>query len=159
METVRSYPGISIRDSPIHGKGVFATQTIPAGTVVVEYLGERISRDEAERREALTGPNGITYILEYDARLFIDGAVGGSEARFINHSCNPNCAIRRDEGRAYFYATRTIQAGDELSIDYAFDPDDIQTPCDCGTPECRGLLNQTAAEAISPCGSRETPKH
>jgi len=137
-----SNPLCLVRESPIHGKGVFAAETIPPGTVVVEYLGERIGREEAEQREAGQGPNGVTHIFAYDDHLFIDGAVGGNNSRYINHSCAANCAMRRENGRAFVYATRTIPAGEELSIDYAFNADDARVPCHCGAPDCRGFLNE-----------------
>jgi SET domain-containing protein len=135
-----SYPQVSVRGSSVHGLGVFADEAIPAVTVVLEYTGERISPEEARRREAATP--GITYILWYDDEIRIDGAVGGNEARFVNHSCEPNCLIRREEGRAFLETVKPIRSGEELTFDYSFDRDDEKVPCRCGAPGCRGFLNQ-----------------
>ncbi len=79
--------------------GSIAVEEVPAGAVILEYTGERVSREEARRREAATP--GVTYIFRYDDESFIDGSAGGNEARFINHSCAPNCTIRREGGRAF----------------------------------------------------------
>lgn len=135
-------PSVSVRDSPIHGKGVFADRDIPAGAAILEYLGERISRIEAERRESSNAEAGVTYILCYDEDTFIDGAVGGNAARYLNHSCEPNCEIRREDGRATIVASKPIPAGHELFFDYAFDPDDTPVACHCAASGCRGVLNE-----------------
>jgi SET domain-containing protein len=138
-----SYPRVSVRESPVHGVGVFAVEEVAAGAVVLEYTGERVSREEAVRREAVNP--GVTYILRYDDESFIDGSAGGNEARFINHSCEPNCTIRREGGRAFIVAREAIRPGDELSFDYGYDADDVREPCRCGAPGCRGYLNEREA--------------
>ncbi|MHC5542703.1 SET domain-containing protein [Singulisphaera rosea] len=135
-------PSVTIRDSPVHGKGVFADRDIPAGAAILEYAGERISREEAERRESGNAEGGVTYILCFDESTFIDGAVGGNAARYLNHSCEPNCTIRREGGRATIVASMPILAGHELFFDYAFDPDDTPVPCHCAASGCRGVLNE-----------------
>src|SRR5262249_38125837 len=132
---------VSIRDSPIHGRGVFAVGELPAPTVFLEDLGERIDRREAERREAENSASGAAYILEYDDDAFIDGFLGGNAARHINHSCAPNCAVVREDGQAFILTTKTIPAGHELLIDYAFDKDGEKVLCRCAAPDCRGVLN------------------
>ena len=142
VPTLDAAPRVSARSSPVHGRGVFADEPIAAGTVILEYLGERIGPDEARRREAATP--GLTYILWYDDETFLDGAVGGNESRFINHSCAPNCGLLRRAGRAFVVALTAIPPGRELSFDYCFDPDEGRVPCRCGAPGCRGFLNAAA---------------
>jgi SET domain-containing protein len=127
------------RPSAIHGRGAYAATDIPAGEVVVEYLGERIGRAEAVARDDPASPRFSPYILEVSEDLYLDGATGGNEARFVNHACEPNCRVRVVGERAFFVAARDIAAGEELTIDYAFDPP-ASVPCRCGTPACRGSL-------------------
>jgi SET domain-containing protein len=130
---------ISVRASGIHGLGCYAAAEIPAGTVVIEYRGESIDRAEALRRDDRGRPGSSPYVLSVTEDLYIDGAVGGNEARFINHSCEPNCRVRRVGGRAWIVAARTITEGEELSFDYDYEGDP-QGPCRCGARTCRGSL-------------------
>ena len=135
-------PRVSARTSPVHGRGVFADEPIAAGTVILEYLGERIGPDEARRREEASP--GLTYILWYDDATFLDGAVVGNDSRYINHSCAPNCGVLRRAGRAFVIALADIPPGQELAFDYCFHPDEERVPCRCGAPDCRGFLNAAA---------------
>ncbi len=129
------------RESAIHGKGLFATADIPVNQIIVEYQGERIDRQEAERREGQNEESGITYIVFVDADHFIDGAFGGNESIYMNHSCDPNCTLIRRAGQVFLTAKRPIRAGEELTFDYAFDADSPRVPCGCGSPSCRGTIN------------------
>jgi SET domain-containing protein len=137
-----------VRDSKIHGKGVFAARRIPAGTRIVEYKGERISTEEADRREAAKPADCFhTFFFSLEDGQIIDGGVRGSDARWINHSCAPNCEAQEDEGRVFIYALRDIRRGEELNYDYGLILEQRHTPaikraygCRCGAPECRGTL-------------------
>jgi uncharacterized protein len=139
---------IEVRDSAVHGLGVFALRRIRKGTRVIEYLGERISHKEADRRYDLKDANdNHTFLFIVDGRTVIDAGVGGNAARFINHTCGPNCESVTQDRRVFIEAIRTIEPGEELAYDYQIqwdpqDPPDIDTifACRCGAPGCRGTM-------------------
>jgi len=139
----------SVRRSSIHGRGVFATRTIRRGDVIIEYRGERTTWEIAsERAETRHEDPQHTFIFETSDGQVIDGGTRGNAARWINHSCAPNCVTFEDgDGRVYIEARRTIHAGDELTYDYRLTLDErvtrklrAQYPCNCGSPRCRGTL-------------------
>lgn len=137
-----------IRPSPIQGLGAFATRAIPAGTRIIEYAGERLTPQEADARYPdLPGERHHTFLFAIDDEAVIDAAVGGNEARFINHSCAPNCDAVIDDARIWIETLRQIEPGEELAYDYAFILPERHTPaakrrfpCTCGAPTCRGTL-------------------
>jgi uncharacterized protein len=138
-----------VRNSVIHGRGVFAQRTIRKGARIIEYRGERISLDEAERRPDSDPDNPYhTFLFELHDGRVIDAASRGNAARWINHSCAPNCIpIEDDDARVYIEAKRTIRAGEELSYDYRLSvPGRITAKvkegyaCRCGAPRCRGTM-------------------
>ncbi len=121
---------------------------IPIGTRIIEYLGERISQDEADRRYDDTAV-GRPHILLFsvDADTAIDAGVGGNEARYINHSCEPNCRSSTRGGRVHIWSLRPIAAGEELTYDYNLTREGISDEdaytrygCHCGSPSCRGTM-------------------
>jgi SET domain-containing protein len=119
---------IAVRHSPIHGRGVFAAATISVGDVILEYKGEIISAKEARRRYARsTAEDGHTFFFGLDDGRMIDGAQGGNSARWINHSCAPNCEAEQEGDRVFIRATRTIEEGAEVFIDYALDVEGRRT--------------------------------
>ena len=128
---------LEARPSPIHRFGVFAAQTIPANVRVIEYTGERIGYREAERRRE----RPYLYLLWVAPGRLIDGAVGGSGAELINHSCAPNVVVDVTEGRVFFVSLREITTGEELLLDYRVGGDAPPIPCRCGAASCRGFLN------------------
>jgi len=141
-------PLFKARRSRIHGRGVFAARRIRKGTRIIEYVGDRVSHDEADRRyQDRPEDDNHTFLFNVDKRIVIDAGVGGNDARFINHSCVPNCETLIENRRVFIHALRTIQPGEELSYDYQIrrelgDPpgiDDIYA-CRCGAPECRGTM-------------------
>jgi SET domain-containing protein len=137
-----------IRTSSIQGRGAFATRPIRRGTRIIEYVGERISHAEADRRYVDEDMDRHhTFLFTVNSRVVVDAAVGGNEARFINHSCAPNCEAVIERGRIYIDALRDIPVGAELCYDYAYewtaddDPGaEARYPCRCGAPECRGTI-------------------
>ncbi|GAB4248883.1 MAG: SET domain-containing protein-lysine N-methyltransferase [Candidatus Methylacidiphilales bacterium] len=138
---------VELRQSPIHGSGIFATQSIPRGTRILEYVGERICKTEGYRRamrqlrRAARGQEGAVYIFEVSRRWDLDGNVPWNPARFINHSCRPNCETRVIAGRVWIYSIRRIRPGEELSYDYGYDIDFyLDHPCRCGAPQCVGFI-------------------
>lgn len=141
-------PPIEVRESPLHGLGVFATARIARGARIIEYRGERVSHEEADRRYDHKHPgDSHTFLFIVDARTVIDAGVDGNEARFVNHSCEPNCESVIERGRVFIDAIRTIEAGEELTYDYqiqreADDPPDIDQvfACRCGRERCRGTM-------------------
>ena len=138
----------SARSSAIHGRGVFALQSLRKGARVVEYTGERISHREADRRHASTrGWSPHTMLFIADKKTVIDATREGNSARWINHSCSPNCEAVDDEGRIYIEAIRDIRSGEELTYDYNLLLEEPHTPaakreysCRCGERCCRGTL-------------------
>lgn len=151
MTNVRSSqraPWFKVRRSSVHGKGAFALRRIRKGTRIVEYLGERVSHEEADRRyEGKDESDGHTFLFVVDSKTVIDGGADGNEARFINHSCNPNCESVIERRRVFVEAVRTIEPGEELSYDYQLGRDDDDPPnvdeiyaCRCGHANCRGSM-------------------
>ncbi|HXZ58591.1 MAG TPA: SET domain-containing protein-lysine N-methyltransferase [Steroidobacteraceae bacterium] len=141
-------PLIEVRPSTLHGLGVFALRRIARGTRVIEYLGERISHEEADRRyQGKSAIDNHTFLFIADAATVIDAGVDGNEARFVNHACDPNCESVIESSRVFIDAIRTIAPGEELTYDYqiqreADDPPDIDAvfACRCGLARCRGTM-------------------
>lgn len=138
-----------IRFSPTHGRGAFATRMIRKGTRLVEYQGKRSSWKKARRRPP-SDPNDPyhTFIFALDNGKVIDASIDGNVARWINHSCDPNCeAFEEEDGRVFIYAKRTIRKGDELNYDYQLQVDGKvgkklrkAYACHCGAENCRGTM-------------------
>lgn len=133
--------------SKIHGGGLYAAKPIPKGTRVLEYVGERITKAESQRREdrrlgaRSQGKDGCVYVFELNARHDIDGAVEWNTARLINHSCEGNCETQAIRGRIWIVALRDIAEGEELGYDYGFDYADWREhPCLCGKASCPGYI-------------------
>ena len=137
-----------VRRSPIQGRGAFATRPIAAGTRLIEYTGERITPEEADRRYPDDAPGRHhTFLFAIDDEVVIDAAFGGNAARFINHSCDPNCDAVIDDARIFIEAIRDIAPGEELAYDYAYVLEERHTPaakkrfpCSCGAATCRGTI-------------------
>ena len=147
--TVRSPPAYVVRHSPIHGRGVFAARTIRKGADIVEYRGQRISVEEADALPDSDPDNPYhTFLFELADGRLIDAGVRGNAARWVNHSCRPNCEPYEDEeGRVFIAAKRTIRAGEELAYDYQLSLPGRRSArmianyaCRCGAPHCRGTM-------------------
>ncbi|GAC1410787.1 MAG: SET domain-containing protein-lysine N-methyltransferase [Gemmatimonadaceae bacterium] len=139
-----------VRNSPIHGRGVFALRYIRKGTQIVEYKGERISNNEADRRydDTKMGRHH-TFLFTLDKKTVIDGAIlaGGGDASYINHSCDPNCEAVITGEKIFIHAIRGIYPGAELTYDYQYErtgKDDAKLEkfyfCKCGAANCRGSI-------------------
>ena len=143
------------RRSPIHGNGVFATADIPAETELVEYKGRLLTHAQADRLYDGTTDTGHTFLFTLNDRYVIDANVDGNVARWINHSCRPNCRAvieenqegRRNKDRVLIETLRTIRAGEELTYDYGISLGERLTPrlkriwqCRCGDPDCTGTM-------------------
>jgi len=146
-------PLFEVRSSPVHGMGAFALRRIPKGTRIIEYLGERVSHREADRRyEGKDANDAHTFLFIVDSRTVIDAGVNGNDARFLNHSCNPNCESVIERRRVFIEAIRTIEPGEEMTYDYQIQREDDDPPgieeifaCHCGFPQCRGTMLWPAA--------------
>ena len=138
----------AIRKSPIHGRGVFALTHIPKHVRIIEYKGERISQEEADERYSEaheTSPH--TMLFEVNDRIVIDATRRGNSARWINHSCAPNCEIEDEDERIYIHSRRDIRPGEELTYDYNLQLGEPHTAaakrlhkCFCGARRCRGTM-------------------
>jgi uncharacterized protein len=139
---------IEVRRSGVHGLGVFAAKPISKGTRIIEYVGERVSHDEADRRyEEKDVTDSHTFLFIVDSKTVIDAGTDGNDARFFNHSCDPNCESTVAKKRVYIEAIRDIEPGTELTYDYQIyrekgDPENIDEvfACRCGFPNCRGTM-------------------
>lgn len=137
-----------VRRSRIHGRGVFAARPIVTGSRILEYTGRRISYTRATELYSVV-PDAPTHIFlfELDEDTVIDARRGGNAARWINHSCDPNCEAVEEDGRIFIEALRAIGAGEELGYNYGIQLDERHTtgekrrwPCFCGAAGCRGTL-------------------
>lgn len=148
MSKTGNHPAFEVHRSPVHGNGVFARRDIAAGERIVEYEGRRIEWDEATERAARSG-QPVNYTLFFtlaDGRV-IDGGDEGNDARFINHSCEPNCEAYEEDERVFIHALRDIEKGEELNYNYALVYDGRHTQaikkafaCRCGAPSCTGVM-------------------
>jgi hypothetical protein len=131
VETLVSKP------SCIHGKGVFARRNLAQGTLVIEYIGRKISKRESLR---CCEENNF-YIFALDEQHDLDGDVGWNPAKFVNHSCSPNCEAELIDGHIWIVARREICIGEEITFNYGYDLENYKEhPCRCGSPRCVGYI-------------------
>ena len=141
-------PLVEVRNSPVHGRGVFAVQPIKKGARILEYLGDRVSHAAADTRYVdHDESDNHTFLFIVDKHTVIDAGVGGNDARFINHQCEGNCESVIENRRVFIDATRDIAPGQELGYDYEIgrekdDPPNVDEiyACRCGSPKCRGTM-------------------
>ena len=136
-----------IRDSEIHGRGVYATRDIAAEEKIIEYVGEIIDKEESQKRavkqhqHAIKTGDAAVYIFNITKKYDIDGNFPWNTARLINHSCEPNCEAWASGKKIFIHALRDIAAGEELTFDYGFDVECYEDhPCRCGTRNCVGYI-------------------
>ncbi|KAA8906398.1 hypothetical protein FN846DRAFT_717561 [Sphaerosporella brunnea] len=136
--------------SAIHNWGLYAMENIAANDMIIEYVGEIVRQQVADMREKKYIKSGIgsSYLFRIDENTVIDATKKGGIARFINHSCTPNCTAKiiKVEGtkRIVIYALRDIKENEELTYDYKFEREldsDERIPCLCGSSGCKGFLN------------------
>ena len=127
-----------MKNSPIDGKGCFATVPFPRGGKIAEYAGEKISSVEAKRR----ANRRKLRICAIDSRWSLDGSRGGNGTHYINHSCSPNSYMKILYGHILFYALRDIRPGEEITIDYESTLHSDQKRCRCKAHNCRGTINK-----------------
>lgn len=137
-----------IRPSPIQGLGAFATRRIPKKTRLIEYAGQRLTPTEADALYPdIAGERHHTFLFAVDDDVVIDASVDGNDARFINHSCDPNCDAVIENKRIWIETIRDVKPGEELAYDYAYELVERHTPaakrrfpCHCGAATCRGTM-------------------
>jgi hypothetical protein len=159
-----SSPLVEVRNSPVHGRGVFAAAPIKKGTRIIEYLGDRISHDAADKRyEDHDESDNHTFLFIVDKHTVIDAGVGGNDARFINHQCEGNCESVIENRRVFIDATRDITPGQELGYDYEIgrekdDPPNVDEiyACRCGSPKCRGTMLWPPKKESAPTRSKKS---
>ena len=147
-ESSSSFPKkYEVRKSSIHGNGVFAACDIKSGERIIEYLGEKISKEESNKRglaneeKAKETGAGSVYIFQLDDEFDIDGNFEYNDARFINHACRTNCEAVNEDGTIWIYATRDIAKDEELLYNYGYAIEHFfENPCHCGFPECVGYI-------------------
>ena len=128
---------LAFNESPIHGLGGFAKSDIPVGSRVIEYLGEKISKQESLQR----CEQNNEYVFMLSEREDLDGNVEWNPARFINHSCSPNCEALLENERIWIVSVCDIKQGDEITFNYGFDLEDYRDyPCHCGSSNCIGFI-------------------
>lgn len=141
-------PYILLKKSKIHGTGIYARKNIPEGTRIIEYVGEKVTKKESDRRAELpleenaeNEEMGAVYIFTLNKRHDIDGYVSWNTARFINHSCTPNAESDIIRGRIWIIALRDIPKGEEITYNYNYEWEDYEDhPCCCGTKNCVGYI-------------------
>jgi len=134
----------------VHGSGIFASKNIKKNTKIIEYIGEKITKSEGDRRSERrlkqflkSQKTGSVYIFELNKKYDIDGSPLYNKARYINHSCEPNCEVEISNNQIWISSIKKIKKGEELSYDYGyeFDEDDFTDHiCDCGSKRCIGYI-------------------
>lgn len=163
MKNMKTEPYYIVRNSKIHGRGVFAKRPIRKGAKVIEYTGDIVSDEEAEKIgiQSIDG-HGHTMLFSIDKDRVINGNVGGA-AKYINHSCQPNCETVKYDDRIFIEALRSIKKGEEITYDYHLEVPGKLTKkilkefaCFCGSPKCRG--SQIATELLKKQAKRDEEK-
>ena len=138
------------KKSKIHGVGIIASENIKKGTKIIEYIGEKVTKKEGDRRSEKRIRNylgkknqGSVYVFELNKKYDIDGSPKYNKARYINHSCSPNCEVDILKGQIWIVAIKNIKKEDELSYDYGypFEKEDYEDHvCKCGSNNCIGYI-------------------
>ncbi|HWD93613.1 MAG TPA: SET domain-containing protein-lysine N-methyltransferase [Verrucomicrobiae bacterium] len=137
MEKCDDMEKLLFRASPIHGTGGFACIDISSGVRVIEYVGEKITKQESLAR----CEQNNEYIFALSDECDLDGNVSWNPARFLNHSCAPNCEARLEDGRIWVMTICDVRAGEELTFNYGYDLESYREhPCRCGAPKCVGYI-------------------
>lgn len=142
-----SKPLCKVKNSKIHGRGLYATTDIKEETQIIQYVGEKITKEESTKRaleweeQARETGEGLVYIFELDDTYDIDGRLGENPARYMNHSCDGNCEAINYDGEIWIVARKDIKKGEELVYDYGYDMEHfLDHPCLCGADNCIGYI-------------------
>jgi len=139
---------VIVRKSKVHGTGVFAAKNLKKGERIIEYVGDIVTKKQSDKvaeeqleKSANHTKDGGVYIFELNKRYDINGNVSWNSAKYINHSCEPNCETEGDDWHIWITALRDIKKGEELGYDYCYDIDNWQEhPCRCGSKSCVGFI-------------------
>ncbi len=139
-----------VKKSKVHGSGVFATKNIKKNTRIIEYIGDVVTKSEGDKRSARRIKNylnseetGSVYIFELNKKFDIDGSPEYNKARYVNHSCDPNCEVDILNNKIWISSIKNIKSGTELTYDYGytFDANDFRDHiCKCGSKHCIGFI-------------------
>jgi len=147
MQNKNSQLLYTVGSSEVHGNGIFASEDIPKGTKIIEYVGKIVSRKEGDKiaeeqyEESKRTGSGAVYIFELNRKLDIDGDVPWNTAKFINHSCESNCKYKIIDNRIWIISVRDIKKGEELNYDYGYDLEGYEDhPCRCNSKNCLGYI-------------------
>lgn len=135
---------LRVGSSRIQGLGLFARQSIPARSKVIEYTGARFPRREMRKlvKEIIRrGGSPSQYLLRMNRYWCLDGEIGGSGAEYVNHSCEANVVARKRGDRVFLFSRRRIRSGEELTLDYRLRRTNPLIPCHCRSLRCRGTIN------------------
>lgn len=142
-----SKPLCKVKNSKIHGRGLYATADIKEETQIIQYVGEKITKEESTKRaleweeQARETGEGLVYIFELDDTYDIDGRLGENPARYMNHSCDGNCEAINYDGEIWIVARKDIKKGEELVYDYGYNMEHfLDHPCLCGADNCIGYI-------------------
>ena len=137
------------KKSHVHGSGLFAFQNIKKGTKIIEYIGDKVTKKEGDKRAdkqikkyKRNKNNGMVYIFELNKLYDIDGSVAHNHAKLINHSCNPNCEVEIINNEIWISALKNIRKNTELSYNYgySYDTDYVDHVCKCRSSNCIGYI-------------------
>lgn len=136
-----------VRWSRIHGRGVFARRPLGCGQRLLEYVGELVGKEEANRRgleqQARAEQTGeaAVFIFDLNDEWDLDGNKPWNPARLVNHACTPNCRMHNEGDRLFLETLRAIRPGEELTFDYGYELQHYREhPCRCGSPDCVGYI-------------------
>ncbi len=139
-----------VKKSKVHGTGVFASENIKKGTRIIEYIGDKVSKKEGDlrsekriKRYLNSKVTGSVYIFELNKRYDIDGSPRYNKARYINHSCSPNCEVEITNGHIWIKSIKRILKNQELTYDYGYDFDEEDYKdhkCNCKSSNCIGFI-------------------
>jgi len=137
------------KKSHVHGTGLFAFQNIKKGTKIIEYIGDKVTKKEGDKRAdkqikqyKKNKYNGMVYVFELNKLYDIDGSVAHNHAKLINHSCNPNCEVEITNNEIWISSIKRIKKNTELSYNYgySYDTDYVDHICKCGSSKCVGYI-------------------
>lgn len=130
-----------IKKSGINNRGLYANKDFKEGDRIIEYKGKKVTHKEVEKNQKYDNTKAI-YLFTLNKKYCLDGDTANNTAKFINHSCDPNCDVDIINGKIWISAVKDIKKGEELSYDYAFsfDKDFRQFPCLCGSTNCCGYI-------------------
>ncbi|NCO11242.1 SET domain-containing protein-lysine N-methyltransferase [Candidatus Pacearchaeota archaeon CG_4_9_14_0_2_um_filter_39_13] len=139
---------IVIKKSIMHGKGAFAKTEIKEKTRIIEYIGKKVTKKRGDKiyleqvkKAEKEGIPVTTYLFSVSKKYDIDGDVSWNSAKYINHSCNPNCEVVNEDGHIWIISKEDIKKGEEITYDYGFPLINYKDhKCRCGSESCMGYI-------------------